>query len=1021
MGDTVKNALLDSVGTLLYHIEKLLCNILDILHMLFGIFAGVDTISYKGNYTFLTNFLVDEFLITKIFWAMALVSILVFAGSTIRSSIKKNIASNNTAQIEYKVILTRVFKTALFIFIMSAVVNLSLFTANILVQQVSSGVSHIEEKDTPVSIEFENEDYATMFRILDKVEVYSVNPSFDSTYNINTCFNSIRHDLQILEKKGFFQFNYEAPKNSDGINVKYSTWQKAIRSIGVAADINQDLMIDEYNPAVSKAIIECAELIKKDASFKPLASYTRNAEAIKGFAIGRTILLASSFNAANNVMYNEKASIYDDLRRPYFTCEKDIYDINTVLEDFSLGVDKFNHVIAILVAILLIIQFIIILINFTLRLINMLGLYLIAPPFIVAINVDDGKKFKKWVAAFAVQVAGIFGIFITISLTFMLIPIILKPGLAIFDSPSMDISAKLLIVVAIAFVATRFTKAISKAVTNSPYTLSMKTVKVNTAVSKAVSAVAEKAGKIDNLQKKEISDLEKTDEYNQPIRIIPDRTKAQTELFKHVSILDMVVGLACAVVTVLTLASSIPVSWIFALIEAILSVLLIVHIDKEPKYLFLFKALRHFVYNKNYKKMYSSNELVKISEDGYKLVAFQDAFANAMADEVVTDGTEQKDKGNINNKAKNKAKKMDWHDIEEISPFTVIEENCIHYGNEYYGAVIEIPPVSFDNNIEAEKNVNIGNALASILKNSDNQFAINVLKIEKPVLQKDQTEQKEIINSYYMVMFDKEKEQLSKVVDAAMEALQDAQMLPRRIANKELALFLKYTNEMDFDENSIAKMKPEDYADWAMPDSVEISRKTVQVNKMMNHNMRIIDYPSAIDDAWLASVLRIPSTKVVIKATPMTYGKSIYTIERAIEELQVKYESAEVEDNRQELQTRKETLQVLLEKLKSKDEKLLNVNIYITAYDPQGTDNNSELVSLDYSTSRVRKENMEVDIRKICGELGFRLDCLEFDQTKAYVASQVSGYDPFLSDGRGMPANTIAAAFPWICTRDMNH
>lgn len=494
MGEMIKNALFDLIGTLLFYIERLLCNILDLVYGMFEVFAGINTVRYgKDNFVYLTNFFFDEPVIVKVFWGMAVIGIALTFVFAIASVTRKTFDSNDKVKLSYGVILTNIFKSVLLILLMSTIVNLTLFSTNVLMQQIDTVFDLAEEDERPETIKFNDEDYATMYRILDNVATYTMNPSYDNTYNINACFNSIRNDLNILDKKKFFKYSYESPKDSDGKAITFSTWQEAIRNIGVAADIDQDLMLDQYNAAVNKAITECADLIKKDGSFKPLAEYTQKKDDTSGAALGRTVLVASTFNAANNSRFNQHASLTDDLRKQYYKGQKNIYDIDSVEEDFSLGLDKFNHIIALFGTIFLIKQFLVIMLNCIGRIFNMLILYLVAPPFIAVMPLDDGGKFKQWITAFVIQAFGIFGTFVAVRALILFVPLILNPDLILFDNETMNITGKLLIILGIAFTASRASTMISGILADNAGMQSLLAGDTGGAAAGALEAVGRKA------------------------------------------------------------------------------------------------------------------------------------------------------------------------------------------------------------------------------------------------------------------------------------------------------------------------------------------------------------------------------------------------------------------------------------------------------------------------------------------------------------------------------------------------
>ena len=47
-------------------------------------------------------------------------------------------------------------------------------------------------------------------------------------------------------------------------------------------------------------------------------------------------------------------------------------------------------------------------------------------------------------------------------------------------------------------------------------------------------------------------------------------------------------------------------------------------------------------------------------------------------------------------------------------------------------------------------------------------------------------------------------------------------------------------------------------------------------------------------------------------------------------------------------------------------------------------------------------------------EQNMRMNNMDFEQLQMFIASQISGYDPYEKQGRGMPSNTISASYPWI-------
>ena len=64
--------------------------------------------------------------------------------------------------------------------------------------------------------------------------------------------------------------------------------------------------------------------------------------------------------------------------------------------------------------------------------------------------------------------------------------------------------------------------------------------------------------------------------------LIPGKTKVQTEIFKGVSIADILIGIVSAVLFALLLLSNLPYKFVFSIVLLFITVLLLIRIDEEP-------------------------------------------------------------------------------------------------------------------------------------------------------------------------------------------------------------------------------------------------------------------------------------------------------------------------------------------------------------------------------------------------------------------------------------------------------
>ena len=396
-------------------------------------------------------------------------------------------------------------------------------------------------------------------------------------------------------------------------------------------------------------------------------------------------------------------------------------------------------------------------------------------------------------------------------------------------------------------------------------------------------------------------------------------------------------------------------------------------------------------------------------------------------------------------------------DMEEIIAFTGISDNVIEYKNkEYYGAVLEIDPVEFRFMSEHRRINAIDRCLGRILRSLHAGYSANIVKLERPIiydayLQREYDKiyalrstyengflSEEELQSrveieydrikelqalcgdsqvttcfYYLVLYESDKRQLELRIREAQQLLENGEMKCSRLDDKQLAVFLKYSNQIDFDERDIEHIAPKDYVKWAMPETVDIKVRRVEINHVVTHNFRVVNYPTVVDDAWLATVMSYPGTKVVVKCRPMDRAKAIRSIDHSLMELRGQWSATGVDSKRMEIESHISTLQELLATLQSDSESLLECSIYITAYDITATRNNLRIPQPPESILPTIND-MKRNVRRTWQENGFRLNNMEFDQVQAFIGAQVSAYDPMAKEARGISSNTMAACFPWV-------
>ncbi len=423
---------------ILYVLESGLVWVVGIMDECFSVMSGITKVRYQGETKTLLDVFFGNTIVEKIYWAMALLGILLCFVFAIIAVAKKAVDSGDKMKQSMGDILTGTLKAILIIVSLTFIFNAVLSLSDKLFTQINYAFNHADTLGKEDTIEFTDEQYATMARVLETVANYSLMPSYNSRYNLNSCYNEIRGDLQSLEQEGVFDFYYVS---EDGT----TSWQAALQGIVNAGDLSQDLRFDTYNTEISNALLKCMKTMQTDSSFAPLRSYTRQIITSSYNApLDRMVFLMCTMRAARNPVYNQNASMDDPLRSAYYMGEKSIYNYTDVTGDFDIA--NFDHILLLMVSFKLIWDLAVIIFDCVARIFNMIFLYLIAPPFIGVMPLDEGGKFKQWTTAFVVQCFGVFGTVIAMRVLLIFIPIISSSDLVLFDNSLLNQVGKFVLI-----------------------------------------------------------------------------------------------------------------------------------------------------------------------------------------------------------------------------------------------------------------------------------------------------------------------------------------------------------------------------------------------------------------------------------------------------------------------------------------------------------------------------------------------------------------------------------------------
>ena len=482
----------DFLGLVCYQIVSMLSYLLKIVYDFFSIFAGMKTVTYNGKQQYLINIFFGNTLINDVYWAMALIGVVIVFVMLIIAVIRKASDINGKQQQSYGTMLVGAGKNILTIMLMSAIMSASISITNVLIQQVSYIFDHAGTYSYTKTHKFTNEEFAAMARIYNTVGNYSLNDSYNGRYNLNSCYNAIREDLLYLDKQGVFDFYYDTDNGA--------TWQSELQKLMLASNPEYDVKIDAYT-STSAQVLALMETVKKNNSFKPIPEISVHYGTNSGggssddVSLDRIIFLMGTLNAANSSKYNENPSLTDALRGPFYYGKKSIYDRNAVKEAFDISFDGISYLLIALMTWLTLKNLTLCIFNCIARIFNLLGLYIISPPIVATSPLDNGEKFKQWITSTVVQMFGIFGTIIPMRLVILFIPIILDNKLVFFDRLTIDILAKAVLIVGSVEAANKFSGILTGILANSAGYASVMAGDMRGTAGKAFSTVAGGVGK----------------------------------------------------------------------------------------------------------------------------------------------------------------------------------------------------------------------------------------------------------------------------------------------------------------------------------------------------------------------------------------------------------------------------------------------------------------------------------------------------------------------------------------------
>ncbi|MEY8394628.1 DUF87 domain-containing protein [Lachnospiraceae bacterium 45-P1] len=489
------------------------------------------------------------------------------------------------------------------------------------------------------------------------------------------------------------------------------------------------------------------------------------------------------------------------------------------------------------------------------------------------------------------------------------------------------------------------------------------------------------------------------------MRVIPKKTKVAMEFFKGVEVPDVFVGIIGITIVISVVFSNLPFRLYIGAAIAVLFGASVVPVEGEKAYMMLYNFLKYLARYRLFQK------------------------------EPAKKGTPK---------------------VKDITPFTGIDGSFIEYAGEYYGVAVSIPDVEFKFYTLQRQNQMIDQIFGSVLRTISGTETAALVKVDRPVLYDtyieteerkiaeleeafvngllnedelttrvgiiyDRMEQIRYINErdkvyvpcHYMLFFHKDKDMLMSQAENMVRTMNSDDMECHILSEKELVVFLKYNYTLNFDEREVYNLTKDQYMDWILPKEIKFTSRTVQYDDLITHNFRITDYPTIVGNAWGSNLFNRPGTRVVMKMRMVDRYKGIRQIDRAIDELREQANSTGKTSRLMELQTHVDTLAEVLAMLQSDNETLLDVSVFLTAYDYE-LSWQMGLPEQERKKASSSALSLKKQIKRALSEESFRSTDNYVQQFEAYASSQISGYDAYKKVSRGIHSSSVAAAFPFV-------
>ena len=464
IGSAILDAIKEGIGWVCYYLTCAWCELIKAAYAVFAVFAGISKVQMKEDFTYLTNLFFENEAINGIYWGMVMIGAVLAVVFTIIAVVRKMFDINDKQQQSLGQVIGGLLKSLFVMVTLTAVMSVAMSFTNVLVERVSYVFDQNKSLTEKSEIEFSEDEFAAMARILNTIGNYSLNPSYDQRFNLNSCYNEIRSDLLYLQEKGVFDLVYPT-KDENGNDCP--TWQSELEQLAYAANPEKELDLDLYYVESSNALRNIMNTLRTNGDFRPLESFKKEYTTADSASLDRVVFLMGTMKAAKNDAYNKNPAITDGLRGAFYMGEKSIYSLDHVKSAFRYQLGGISYIMIWFVGYWVLKNLYRCILNCCTRLVNIVGLYLIAPPLAATMSLDDGRRFKEWTTSMIIQLFGVFGNIIPMRLIILFIPMVLDADLVLLPSTILNVSAKALLIAGMLEGVSRFSGILTGILANN--------------------------------------------------------------------------------------------------------------------------------------------------------------------------------------------------------------------------------------------------------------------------------------------------------------------------------------------------------------------------------------------------------------------------------------------------------------------------------------------------------------------------------------------------------------------------